>query len=403
MKKRLLSVMVKLCVILLFAGLAGVSPGGEEKLDPGLAKQLQILRHGKGKARYEAVRVIQRDFGPKALPILPQLLEIWGEEMYSCNPKDTVKATDIWNPLGNLPDAVLAIGDKAEQILLKAARYARPKTRTAALRALGLRRTANGPEAGKKTWPLIRIAMTDRSPFVRREAFATVRWFPEKLPEAMPLLIEALNDMEPGAPNQETVSLAAAQTIRGAPISGHGDLVKPAVPALLALAQRREQERVNHYFTVLGDIGWKVPSLRPEIYAAMMSFIKERPDLRWKALGTLIQFHDDAKKDLVKDLPIFINLMKNSAQDLKENRGALLYMFWHLGPDAAPAAPLIISALQNSKDKTEREYAVRALEKIGPAVPQVRAAVETAAKHDPDFLVRQWAELAIITWRNNGQ
>ena len=215
---------------------------------------------------------------------------------------------------------------------------------------------------GTKTRIYIDKALATIAPFtkhkevvIRRQAVSSLGAFKQDAKIAVPTLLEALSDPDPGAPpGIVSVSIRAMLSLQDI-----GPDAKAAANALFKLLDSSDHDKKSYAMGTLVKIAPNDKRLAPALIKAMGEQNSLR--IRFSAAGCLVVLESEAKAavpELIKALKVY---------DLNNAHAA----------------------------KMLRHNAVRALGAIGPAAKGALAEIRRVADSDPDRTVRREAEKVV--------
>jgi HEAT repeat protein len=280
-------------------------------------------------------------------------------------------------------DPVEAVRHSADSVLQQ---VVRPEDFTTLLKAATDRRARVRAEAvlllcffherGKAAVPTLLAALHDESTLVRRQA-AAASWRYGSQQGVVPGLVEALKDKDV----RESQTEMSVAEIAASSLGSMGKPARPAIPALIE-AIRAEPPALQHAAAVaLGQLGAKDDEAAKMIVPVMIQILsqKENHPLRGLAALVLDIMGPNAKPaapHLIKALDL--DGIKDP-KTAKMVRWSVLSALAKFGPDAKEAVPKLIVILRDTRlDPEERETAAEALGNVGPdakaAIPALKEA-----------------------------
>lgn len=258
------------------------------------------------------------------------------------------------------PSAAVAGRGPVVKTLAKALDDPDERVRIAALD--GLRGVA---PFSKKALPQVIAMMKHKSAVIRHKAIGVIFDFGPDAKEAVPALIEALNDPDPGIPGKVgSVRAYAMMALRQI-----GPEAKEATEILLKLNDLKDEELKELALGALTKIAPKDKKLMPLLLQTLKN--KETPGLRAAAAFALGSLGAEAK-EAIPDL--IATIKAEDVRDRKLDRRikyAVIVALGEIGPPAKDAIPAIQFVVNNTLDELLISQGRHAIEKIeGKSKPQ---------------------------------
>jgi HEAT repeat protein len=196
--------------------------------------------------------------------------------------------------------------------------------------------------------PEVRAAVNDKSPIVRKNALAALGLFPKDNSEAIPVLVGALADDDPGCREAAFQSLDSL----------------PPVDRLDVAFDKVWEDAVGHQDVGVSRTALRLLRRHPQERAAFVvklarAAMKDgRAGVRTSAIELLRHTNVDVAAATVSDL---IAMLDDSEVDVR--REAISTLQW-LGPDAVPAVRKLVEVMLEDPEKAVRDVAVLAALRI---------------------------------------
>jgi HEAT repeat protein len=255
-------------------------------------------------------------------------------------------------------------------------------------------------ERNAKVASLVEQLLKGARPESRVQAAGKLGELGKSAPEAIPALLQALDDPDNHVRDRATVALwnmgplariavpklmeilkdkQAGEDLRWSAAIAFGYVgpdAAPAIPLLLKVLRTESPNLRNGAANALGDIGRN----EKEVVPALIQALKHRdPRVSGAAAGALGRIG----KEPSSSIPALVEMLRDNEryQGSNDPRECALYALGKFGPLAQAGIPVIMRIVRdNREDDLIRRRAIKTLEEMGPAakeaVPALRALIE---------------------------